>query len=99
VPQSVYDRLDMVSVPEASWSGTAPTWRGVPCDVGRVTIWLPVQGHLVLRDLSLLALLPQSDPPDSLPYVLLGTQFLLEHRVTLRLDCGQPPGNGHLEVP
>jgi hypothetical protein len=60
---------------------------------------VPVQDDLALRELSLLVLVPERDPPDSFPYVLLGTQFLLEHGLTLSLDCRQYPGTGHFEIP
>ncbi|MHB1426295.1 MAG: hypothetical protein ACYC3I_24280 [Gemmataceae bacterium] len=33
------------------------------------------------RPLSLLTLLPQQDVPDAPPFIQLGVQFLLEHRV------------------
>jgi hypothetical protein len=60
---------------------------------------LPIQGDLLLRTFSLLALLPSHGPPDALPYVYLGVQFLLEYRGTVQLDCSQFPGGGLLEIP
>ena len=96
--RSLRDRLDVVWTPEVPPSGMEPQWRGIPCRMGRVPLWLPLQGNEPLRELSLLVLVPEHDPVDGLPYVLLGTQFLLEHRSTAHLDCSEQPG-GHLQIP
>jgi hypothetical protein len=98
VPQ-IRDGLDIEVTPEPGWAQSVPPWHGVPCAVGRVQIWLPVYGHLPYRPFSLLGLLPQHDPPDALPYIYLGVQFLLEYRATLVLDCSQGPGGGRLRIP
>jgi hypothetical protein len=87
MPQTARNGLDPVILPAPGWQGLAPTWLGVPCRVGRVTLWLPIQeipGHF--RSLSLLALLPQQDIPDAPPFIQLGVQFLLEHHVQVVLN-------------
>jgi hypothetical protein len=62
-------------------------------------MWLPVAGTFLLRPFSLLALLPERDPSEWLPYVLLGVQFLQEYRVATALDCSQTPAAGSLTIP
>jgi hypothetical protein len=96
---SISDPLDLVWRPEPGWAGPVPDWRGIPCQVGRVEMWLPLEGTFLLRPFSLLALLPNHDPPEWLPYVLLGVQFLQENRAVVRLDCGQTPAAGSLTIP
>ena len=96
---SVRDPLDLAWAPEPRWGGPVPDWRGIPCRLGRVEMWLPGEGTLLLRPFSLLALLPERDPPEWLPYALLGVQFLQEYRVVVRLDCGQAPAAGSLLIP
>jgi hypothetical protein len=76
-----------------------PTWHGISCQVGRVHMWLPVHGTAVLRPFSLLTLLPRHDPPDLLPFVLLGVQFLEEYKATVTLDCSKGSGRGRLIIP
>jgi hypothetical protein len=72
--------------PEPRWNGPIPDWQGIPCRIGRLELWLLVQGNLPPRPFSLLALLPKRDAPQSLPYIHLGVQFLLEYRAQLTLD-------------
>lgn len=88
--------------PESGWVTAPPDWHGIPCRIGRVQVWLPVQGALALRPFSLLALLPTRDSLVALPYVYLGTQFLVEHWVELVIDClaGVPSAtSGRLLIP
>jgi len=84
---SIRDRLDLEIKPAPGWQGFAPTWLGVSCHVGQVTLWLPIQetpGQF--HSFSLLALLPQQDVPDAPPFIQLGVQFLLEHHVQVVLN-------------
>lgn len=86
--------LDPVITPAQGWKGIRPTWLDVPCHVGRVTVWLPIQetpGQS--RPFSLLALLPQQDVPDAPPFIQLGVQFLLEYRIQVVLNEGGTAGN------
>ncbi len=87
----------------SGWTGSVPTWFGMPCSIGRVRVWLPEEGGPTLfRDLSLLALVPNSDLPDAPPYIHLGAQFLLEYRARVFLDCtaGTPgSSSGQLIIP
>ncbi len=100
IPPTVFERLDLVSLPERGWRGQVPSWFGVPCRIGRVTLWLSVEGAPgTYRPLSLLALLPRHDLEDAPPFIQLGTQFLHEHRAELRLDCSSPAGEGRLVIP
>jgi hypothetical protein len=96
---SIRDPLDLVWTPELHWSGPVPDWRGLPCRIGRVEMWLPIAATAVLRPFSLLALLPERDPPEWLPYVLLGVQFLQEYRAVVSLDCSQVPAAGSRSIP
>lgn len=87
IPRTARNGLDPVITPVPSWRGLAPAWLGVPCHVGRVTLWLPIQetpGQY--RPFSLLALLPQQDVPDASPFIQLGVQFLLEYQVQVVLN-------------
>jgi hypothetical protein len=95
----IRDGLDIEVTPEPGWNQPVPPWHGVPCAVGRVRLWLPVHGNLPHRPFALLVLLPQYDPPDALPYIFLGVQFLLEYRATLVVDCSQRHGDGKLRIP
>ncbi len=92
VPYSTRRFLDPAIKPVPGGKGNAPAWFGVPCSFGRLRIWLPVEDESRLyRDFSLLVLLPKNDPPDTPPYVFLGTQFLSEYRATLTCDCSTDP--------
>jgi hypothetical protein len=100
IPPTVLERLDLVIVPEKGWKGRVPTWFGIPCRIGRVTIWLSIlEEPKLYREISLLALFPRHDLEDAPPFVQLGTQFLLENRGNLVLDCSLPPGTGQLLFP
>ncbi len=100
MPASVTERFDLEIAPERGWKGQVPSWCGVPCRVGRVTIWLPIiEGPGPLRALSLLALFPREEVEDALPFVQLGTQFLLEHGAQLHIDYSSPAGEGRLIIP
>jgi hypothetical protein len=100
IPGTVFERLDLVTVPERGWRGQVPTWFGVPCRIGRVKLWLAVEGAPgTYREFSLLALFPRGDLDDAPPFVQLGTQFLLENRAKLHLDCSSPSRGGRLIIP
>jgi hypothetical protein len=100
MPPTVTERFDLEILPERGWKGQVPTWFGVPCRVGRVTIWLPIlEGPAPLRALSLLALFPREEVDDMPPFIQIGTQFLLEHRTELHLDYSSPAGEGRLVIP
>lgn len=99
IPFTIRNLLDLEITPTPGWKGFAPTWLGVPCLIGRVTLWIPIQeipGHF--RSFSLLTLFPQQDVPDTPPFVQLGAQFLLEHRVQVFLD-GSAVGGNRLVIP
>jgi hypothetical protein len=88
--------------PEPNWSGAVPDWLGIPCRVGRVEVWLPLQSGPPYRPFSLLALLPRQEPPDLLPFAFLGVQFLIEYNARIELDCssGDPLScTGQLIIP
>jgi hypothetical protein len=99
IVSQIRDGLGLAVTPEPGWTGPVPDWRGVPCTIGRARLWLPVEGGLPHRPFSLLVLLPRHDPPDVLPYVLLGVQFLLEYEATVTLACSQVPVDGRLRIP
>ncbi|HKB40237.1 MAG TPA: hypothetical protein VKD72_27655 [Gemmataceae bacterium] len=65
-------------------------------------IWPAVPGGPPPRPFSLLVLLPRQDPPEELPYVYLGIQFLIEYNARIELDCssGDPHScTGQLLIP
>jgi hypothetical protein len=91
--------LDLVILPVRGWRGRVPTWLGIPCRIGRVTVWLLVQEDLGRhREFSLLVLLPQGEPEDAPPFIHLGMQFLLEYRARVLLDCSSTVA-GQLIIP
>jgi hypothetical protein len=94
----IYSGLDVKVTPIPGWSGGIPNWHGVPCRIGRVEMWLPVQNNLSLRPFSMLALLPKRNVPHALPYVCLGVQFFQEYKARVALDCSNAPG-GQLTIP
>jgi hypothetical protein len=76
------------------------TWLGIPCHVGRVTMWLPSQetpGQM--RPFSLVTLFPQQDVPDAPPFIQLRTQFLLEYNVQVVLNETGTGGGNRLVIP
>jgi|GEM_PF-5535881 hypothetical protein len=90
--------LEIVSAP--AWKGIWMTWLGIPCQVGRVTLWLPsheTPGQM--RSFSLLALFPQQDVPDTPPFIQLGVQFLLEYNIQVVLNETGPGGGKRLLIP
>jgi hypothetical protein len=63
-------------------------------------MWLAVQGTLgQYREFSVLALLPRRDLEDALPFISLGTQFLLEYQGQVHLNCSSPREEGRLIIP
>jgi hypothetical protein len=99
VPFTIRNNLDLEVYPVPGWRHRVPSWYGVSCRIGRVTLWLPiVENPGQLRSFSLLALLPQQDLPDAPPFIQLGAQFLIEYRVQALLD-GENPSNSRLLIP
>ena len=91
IPRTARNGLDPEITPVKGWKGFAPTWLGVPCYVGRVTLWLPIhETPGQFRTFSLLTLLPQQDVPDAPPFIQLGAQFLLEYHIRVVLDGAKP---------
>lgn len=91
--------LDPVITPARGWKGFALTWLGVPCHVGRVTIWLPSEetpGQM--RPFSLVTLFPKQDVPHAPPFIQLGVQFLLEYSVQVVLN-DPTTGDNRLVIP
>lgn len=86
--------LDLVVHPEPRWTDAVPDWQDIPCQIGRVELWLPIQGPPPVRPFSLLVLLPRRNVLPALPYVYLGAQFILEHRGRLLLDCSAGTAEG-----
>jgi hypothetical protein len=92
--------LDPVINPVSGWRGRVPTWFGIPCRIGRVTLWLPVEGRgAVFRNFSLLVLLPREELEGAPPFILLGTQFFLEYKSKVLLDFFSIENPGGLIVP
>jgi hypothetical protein len=96
---SIRDPIDPVIVPEPHWQGPVPDWQGIPCRMGRLEMWLPGSEPFVLRPFSLLALFPERDPSEWLPYVLLGVQFLTEYQARVTLECSPTGSRGQLLIP
>jgi hypothetical protein len=100
IPLPIRELIDIQVTPERGWKGQIPTWYGIPCRIGRVRLWLPTQaGPSSHRDFSLLALLPERELEDASPLIHVGTQFLLEHRAQVHLDCSSSDGRGRLIFP
>jgi hypothetical protein len=100
MPRTIRERLGIEILPVPGWKGQVPTWFGVPCRIGRVTIWLPLEdGPSLYRELPLLVLLPREDLEDAPPFIYLGMQFVLEHRAQVILDGTSPGNHGRLIVP
>jgi hypothetical protein len=99
IPFTIRNNLDPEVYPVPGWRGRIPTWYGVTCRIGRLTLWLPIEENPgQLRSFSLLALLPQQDLPDAPPFIQLGAQFLIEYRGQAVFD-GETPSNSRLLVP
>lgn len=96
---SLRHAIDPVISAEPRWQSPVPDWQSIPCGIGRVELWLPDGDPFILRSFSLLVLLPERDPPQWLPYVLLGVQFLMEHHATVSLHCGPNGSQGQLVIP
>lgn len=93
------DDLDLEITPAPGWKGFGPTWLGVPCHVGRVTLSLPIYGAPgQFHSFSLLTLFPQQDVPDAPPYIQLGVQFLLENHIEVVLN-ESATGDNRLVLP
>jgi hypothetical protein len=87
-PAPVQQSIDLVISPVPGWKGQVPTWFGISCRIGRVSLWLPIQEQVgQYREFSLLALLPRDDLKEAPPFVHLGAQFLVEYRGRLFLEC------------
>jgi hypothetical protein len=99
VPPTIRNDMALDVYPVRGWRGQIPSWFGVPCRIGRVTIWLPiVENNGQLQSFSLLALFPQQELTDAPPYIHLGAQFFVEHQVQVVLD-GQNPSSSRLVLP
>jgi hypothetical protein len=103
IPRTIRDLLDLEIGPAAGWRGNVPTWFGIPCSIGRVTMWLPVQEQPgQYRDFSLLVLLAREELTDAPPFIHLGAQFLLEYGVEVLLNYRPVPpatSSGQLVIP
>jgi hypothetical protein len=99
ISPTIRDALDLEVTPAPGWGGQIPTWFGIVCRIGRVTVWLPVQENPgYYQAFSLLALLPTQELADAPPFIHLGAQFLLEYRVRVSID-GSSGSMGHLLFP
>lgn len=77
--------------------GTSTSWKGQPCTLGYLDIWLPTDQPPYLRGpLPLLAKFA-SDPPGSPVPVLLGLEFFLAHQAEFELR--PPPREGSVVLP
>lgn len=90
---------DIVVSPEPLWRHRRiPTWHGIPCRLSRAEMWLPVEAAAgPLRPFSLLVRVPMRVPADTLPYILLGTQFLHEYKASVEINASS--GSGSLVIP
>ena len=78
--------------------GTPVTWKGQPCTLGYVDVWLPTDQPPYLRGpLPLLAKFAHSDPPGAPVPVLLGLEFFLAHQAEFELR--PPPREGRVVLP
>jgi hypothetical protein len=73
------------------------SWLGVPCELVRLWIGLPVLGSTTPRPFRLLALLPTRDVEDVPPCIRLGTEFLQANRASVELTSS--PWQGQLVIP
>jgi len=87
-------------------SGTWPqgysSWAGVPCTLGQISVWLPIPGISVQRGpFRLIAKFAQASPPGiSTPLpILLGLNFLADHRAECSFQCHAIPHAGSIEFP
>jgi hypothetical protein len=98
--QRVLD-IDWQPLP-GGWPVEFLTWLGAPCVVGRVDAWIQIGAPPFLHGpLNLLAKFPQATPPNrpgTLP-VLLGLNFLAEHRAEVSFQCHTPPQAGAITLP
>jgi hypothetical protein len=100
IPLPIRELIDVAISPARGWKGQVPTWFGIPCRVGRVKLWLPIEeGPGSHREFSLLVLLPEQELEDASPLIHLGTQFLLEYHADVHLDCSSSAGQGRLVIP
>lgn len=99
IAPTIKTNLNLDVRPVRGWRGQVPSWCGIPCRIGRVTLWLPcAETPGQLQSFDGLAIFPQADLPDAPPYILLGTQFFLEYRIIASVDGGQV-SNSHLTIP
>jgi hypothetical protein len=99
IPQDLRDSLDLEITPVPGWTGRTPTWMGIPCRIGRVTLWLPVlENPGQYRSFSVLVLLPQQEVVDTPPYIRIGIQFLMEYQIQVVLE-GDSSGSSRLLIP
>ena len=79
-------------------AGIRGSWRGQPCDLGHIDVWLPTDQPPYLRGpISMLAKFARSDPPGHPVPVLLGLEFFLSHQAGVSLLT--PPQPGAIVVP
>lgn len=72
-------------------------WHGIPCQLVRIRIGLPVVGQPTLRPFRLLALLPTRPVRDVPPFLRLGAEFLHANNASVRLAVR--PARGELIIP
>src|SRR5260370_19681688 len=62
IPPTIRQNLDVAIKPARGWRGQIPTWFGIPCRIGRVAVWLPIeQGPELYREFSLLVTFPDQN--------------------------------------
>lgn len=103
IPHAIHsnNRLAWQPLP-GPWPPGLTTWLGVPCTLGRIDVWIPNhEAPLGRGPLSFVAKFAHATPPrisGALP-ILLGLNFLADHRAEVALQCHTIPDAGSLQLP
>jgi hypothetical protein len=82
LPRAVRRRLGVQVQTLPGWQGKSiPTWHGIPCRIGRIT--LSISGFW-FNPLVRVPVLKKRWMP---PYLLIGTEFLISKKAIVRLNC------------
>jgi hypothetical protein len=84
------------------WVPGLTNWLGVPCSVGRMDVWIPIAEAPYYRGpfsfIAKFALATPSNVPPNLP-ILLGLNFLADHRAETEFQCHALPQAGAILLP
>lgn len=102
IPLATHDSRNFAWQPmPGPWPAGFTTWLGVACVIGQMDVWVPLPDPPFFRGpFAFIAKFAQATPPHisgDLP-ILLGLNFLIDHRAEATFQCHTIPHGGSIEL-